>query len=347
MAKIDLNAILDLAISKNASDLHISERLPLSLRIDGNLIHYADMGNFSKEQLEVLIKELVTPQKQEQFAKKHEIDFSFQYADGSSFRGNAYLKRGRLALALRLLPRRIRTIEEIGMPGAIYELLKASQGLILVVGPTGSGKSTSMAAMLEYLNQNSVYHIITIEDPIEYIFTNNKCIFSQREIGADTSSYVQALRAALREDPDVVVISEMRDAETMNAAITISETGHLVFGTLHTSGAPHTISRIISGFPAYQHPEVQARIAESLLGVLSQRLVPTKNGKLIAVFELMINNAAAANLIRTGELHQLNNVIQTNLASGMVSMQNSLRDLVSQGVIEENEARRLLIDFES
>ena len=339
--------MIDFAISKDASDLHISESLPLSLRIDGKLLHYPEMGQFTHEQLDTLIKSLLSVQKNQAFAKKEETDFSFQHHDGSALRGNAYLKFNKLALALRLLPKRIRGLKEIGIPEAIYDLLDARQGLILIAGPTGSGKSTSMAAMLQYLNENYVYHIITIEDPIEYVFTNQKAIFSQREIGADTNSYALALRASLREDPDVVVISEMRDAETMNAAITISETGHLVFGTLHTSGAPHTISRIVSGFPAHQHEEVQARIAESLLCVLSQRLVPSKEGKLIAVFELMINNPAAANLIRTGELHQLDNVIQTNLAAGMVSMRQSLREMVTKGVIEEDEARRILTDFES
>lgn len=341
---IELEDILDLAIEKDASDIHFGEGYKIAFRINGKLTFAEGVGKLSRKQAEDLIFNMLEPEEKSQFLKVKELDFSYEHDDGSMFRGNAFFRRKRLSVVLRLIPKVIRTMDELGLPPICLRFVNAHQGLILITGPTGSGKSTSMAAMLEYMNQNQVRHILTIEDPIEYIFESKKCVFSQRELHTDTMSFRHALKSALREDPDVVVVSEMRDPETITAAMTIAETGHLVFGTLHTSGAPQTISRVVSAFPPVQHDQIRARLSDSLLGVISQRLLPKIGNGRIAAFETLLNTSAVANLIRTGDTHQLNNAIQTGQSLGMVSMERSVYELVSKGVVDRKDVEYMFLD---
>ena len=251
-AMVELDDLLDLAIEKDASDIHLGEDARIGMRINGKMVFVEGVGKLSRRQAEHVIFGLLEPEERNQFLKMKELDASFEHQDGTMFRINVFFRRKRISAVMRLIPRVIRTIDELNLPKFVYKLIDAHQGLVLITGPTGSGKSTTMAAMLEYMNQNHVRHIVTIEDPIEFIFEAKKCVFSQRELHTDTLSFRYALKSALRQDPDVVVLSEMRDPETITAAMTIAETGHLVFGTLHTSGAPQTISRIVSAFPPIQ-----------------------------------------------------------------------------------------------
>lgn len=339
---LPINDLIGRAEAENASDIHIAVGDLIYMRKDGHLVPYQDMPVVTNEYVEVVLSELISSEQIDELNKVKELDFSYQ-RNASAIRGNAYVKSGEIAIALRILPELSMSIDDIGIPPIIYEFLSLKQGLILVTGPTGVGKSTSLASMLEYLNQNYVHHIITIEDPVEYVFKSKKCIFSQREIGRDTFSYQRALRSALREDPDVVVISEMRDAETISAALRISETGHLVFGTLHTSGAAQTISRMMSAFPPIQHTEISSRIAASLLGTFSQHLLPRAMGGRIAAFECMVNTPAVANIIRTNELHQLKTAIQTGIQYGMVPLRQALEALVESGEVSEEHTSRILL----
>lgn len=331
---VELSDILNLAVEKDASDIHLGEGERISLRINGKIVVVDGVDRLTRRQTEQIIFGMLEAEEKNQLLKVKELDYSYQHSDGTMFRGNAYFRRKRLASALRLVPRSIKSIEELHLPPFVYRLVNAQQGLVLITGPTGSGKSTSMAAMLEYINLNQIRHIITIEDPIEFIFESKKSIFSQRELHTDTLSFRHALKSALREDPDVVVISEMRDPETITAAMTIAETGHLVFATLHTSGAPQTVSRIVSAFPPIQQDQIQARLADSLLGVVSQRLLPRISGGRIGVFETLLNTVAVANMIRTGDTHQLNNAIQTGQHLGMISMSRAVQELVAKGIVD-------------
>lgn len=341
---VELDDLLDLAVSKDASDVHFGAYSHIYLRINGKLTAVEGVGELSALQAERLIFQMLEPEEKSQFLKIKELDFSYQHKDGSVFRGNAYFRRKRVSVALRLIPKVIRTMDELGLPKITYDFVNAEQGLILITGPTGSGKSTTMAAMLEYMNQNQVNHVITIEDPIEYIFESKKSIFSQRELHTDTLSFRYALKSVLREDPDVVVISEMRDPETIMAAMMIAETGHLVFATLHTSGASQTVSRIVSAFPPVQKDQVRARLADNLLGVVSQRLLPLKKGGRVAAYEVMVNTPAIANIIRTGDTHQLMNAIQTGQTLGMINMEKSVYNLVNKGLVSAKEVEYMFTD---
>jgi twitching motility protein PilT len=337
--QVDIADILDAAIESQASDIHMSVDAAISFRIDGSIHKIENIPPLSKEQAEKIIMPLVgSDDLRETLIRTKELDFSYEHADGTNFRVNVFFRRKKLSCVMRRIANVAFPLETLGVPKAVLKLLKAKQGLILLTGPTGSGKSTTMQSMLEYVNTNRVEHIITIEDPIEFVFTNKKCIFSQREIGIDTLSFANALRGALRQDPDVVMIGEMRDPETIMAAINLSETGHLVFSTLHTSGAPQTITRIVNAFPPDQQFHVQARLSESLLGVLSQRLVPrADNAGMIAIFEFMIVNAAIRNIVRTGDMAQIFNSIQSGRKEGMVLMQNYAEMLRDKGLIYEKD----------
>lgn len=336
---VGINDILDAAIESQASDIHLSFDAPISLRIDGAIHRIQNIPPLSKEQSEKIIMPMIgNDDLRETLMRTKELDFSYEHADGTNFRVNIFFRRKKLSCVMRRIANVAFPLESLGVPKAILKLLKAKQGLILLTGPTGSGKSTTMQSMLEYINNDRVEHIITIEDPIEFVFTNKKCIFSQREIGIDTLSFANALRGALRQDPDIVMIGEMRDPETIMAAINLSETGHLVFSTLHTSGAPQTITRIVNAFPPDQQFHVQARLSESLLGVLSQRLIPrADNTGRIAIFEFMIVNAAIRNIIRTGDMAQIFNSIQSGRKEGMVLMQNYAEMLRDKGLIYEKD----------
>ena len=336
---IALNDLLDLAIDKEASDIHFSAGSKVGLRIFGK-IHFIDnIDALNKKQARNLIFALVpNPLQRKKIYEERELDASYEHYNGVNFRVNIFFKRGKVAAVLRKIASNAMSMEQLGLPPAVQDLLQKKQGLLLVTGPTGSGKSTSMQSMLEYVNKTRVEHILTIEDPIEYIFENKKSIFSQREVGKDTHSFPAALRASLREDPDVVMIGEMRDAETIQAAMKLSETGHLVISTLHTSSAPQTIARLVSSFPSTDHEQVRSRLADSLLGVLSQRLIPRadRDGR-VAIYELMIVNSAIRNIIRTGDMTQIHNAMLSGREIGMILMEDYARELEAQEIVRDKD----------
>lgn len=337
--KIELEDILELGIDMEASDLHFGAKEKIGLRINGKICFVENIPPLTREQAERIIFKLVSNEDQkETLVRTREMDTSYEHTDGTPFRVNIFYKKRNISAVLRRIASKACTMEELGVPAAVHNLIQMKQGLILVTGPTGSGKSTTMQSMLENINQNRVEHILTIEDPIEFMFTSKKSIFSQREVGEDTLSFSNALRAALREDPDIVMIGEMRDAETIMAAMNLAETGHLVISTLHTSSAAQTISRLVNAFPPEQHSQVSSRLADSLVGVVSQRLVPRcdKPGR-IAIFELMIINAALRNIIRSGETSQILNAIQAGRKEGMIKMETYAEELRQQGIILEKD----------
>lgn len=336
---VNLESILDAAIIYGASDVHFGANERMALRINGEIVFVKNAPPINRMQAERLCFGLIRGEKQKAtLIETRELDTAYEHSDGTSFRVNLYYKRDNIAAALRIIASEPRTMQDLGMPIAVEQILSLRQGLLLVTGPTGSGKSTSMQAMLQHINETRVEHILTIEDPIEFIFKSQKSIFSQREVGADTLTFENSLRAAMREDPDVVMIGEMRDSETIMAAINLAETGHLVISTLHTSGAPQTISRIINAFPGDQQRNVQNRLADALAGVLSQRLVPMadRRGR-IAIFELMIINGAIRNIIRTGDLGQLPNAIVSGRSMGMITMQHYAQVLAEEGYVREED----------
>jgi twitching motility protein PilT len=270
--------------------------------------------------------------------ERGQIDFSYSLEDKARFRVNAFIQQGRVSVAFRLIPIAIRPLEDLGVPKTLYDFTKYSQGLVLLVGPVGHGKSTTIAALVDKINHTQEKHIITIEDPIEYVYQQDKCIINQREVYQDSKSFPEALRAVFREDANVVVIGEMRDLETIGTALTAAETGHLIFATLHTNDCPQTIDRIIDVFPAHQQNQVRMQLAATLLGIVSQRLIPRIDGGRIPAMEILIKNHAVENLIREGKTYQIDNVIETNLEQGMVSMDRSLAELVKTGVISLDNA---------
>ncbi|MBT4937012.1 PilT/PilU family type 4a pilus ATPase [Candidatus Peregrinibacteria bacterium] len=336
---IALNDLLDLAIDKEASDIHFSAGSKIGLRIFGK-IHFIDnIDALNNKQARNLIFALVSnPLQRKEIYEEKELDASYEHYNGVNFRINIFFKRGKVAAVLRKIASNAMSMDQLGLPPAVQDLLQKKQGLLLVTGPTGSGKSTSMQSMLEYINKNRVEHILTIEDPIEYIFENKKSIFSQREVGKDTHTFSAALRASLREDPDVVMIGEMRDAETIQAAMKLSETGHLVISTLHTASAPQTISRLVSYFASTEQEQVRSRLADSLLGVLSQRLISRidREGR-VAIYELMIVNSAIRNIIRTGDMTQIHNAMLSGREIGMILMEDYARELEAQEIVRDKD----------
>jgi len=334
-----LEDILDVAIDLEASDVHMSANGRIAVRINGRICFVENVPPLTKEQAERIIFSMIPNEgMKETLIRSRELDFGYQSADDTPFRVNLFYKRKNLSAVMRRIASKAWSIDDLGIPPAIYELIKSRQGLILITGPTGSGKSTSMQAMLEYVNKTRVEHIITIEDPIEFIFTPQKSIFSQREIGSDTLSFANALRGAMREDPDVVMIGEMRDPETIMAAMTLAETGHLVFSTLHTASAAQTVARVASVFPPDQQTQICSRLADTLIGVLSQRLVPRidKPGR-IAIYELMVVTAGIRNLIRQGDVAQIPNAIQAGAALGMIRMEKYAEYIAEQGIVRPED----------
>lgn len=333
-----MSQLLQLVVSQNASDLHLTVGLRPMVRIDGSLHSVGDFAVLTPEIAEGLIFSMVTNEQKELLAKTRELDFSLSLEEKARFRVNAYYQRGYLSAALRLIPTKLRSYAELDLPPAIAAFAQMKQGLVLFAGPTGHGKSTSQAAIIDDINATRAEHIITVEDPIEYMHMHKKSIVNQRELHSDTESFPNALRAALREDPDVVLIGEMRDTETMNAAMTVAETGHLVFATIHTNDAPQTIDRIIDSFPAYQQGQVRAQLSQVLTGVISQRLLPRIGGGRIPVVEIMVATTAVKNLIRESKTHQIPSVIQTSTEEGMVSLEKALAERVQQGLITLEQA---------
>lgn len=339
----ELARLLDQTIASKASDLHIVVGINPTLRIDGTLAPLADEPVLDPKQAEAYVLGLLDEQMREDFVQRKELDFSFGFKE-YRFRANAFFQSGTLALALRLIPLEIRSFDQLGLPPVLERFSASGQGLVIITGPTGHGKSTTLAAMINAINEARRGRIITIEDPIEYVFKHKKSIVTQRELGQDTNSFARALRASLREDPDVVLIGEMRDLETVEAALTIAETGHLVFTTLHTNSAAQTADRIIDIFPPHQQQQVRAQLASVLLGVVSQRLIPKVGGGRVAAAELMIANSAVRNTIREGKTHQLPNIIQTSAAEGMISLDKVLAELVSKGEITIDDALMWSLD---
>jgi twitching motility protein PilT len=336
--KEKLNEYLLTTAMQNASDLHLGVGKRPTLRIDGNLVPLSKEPILTPQDTEGLISALLTEEQKERFLKEKELDFGYSFEEKARFRVNVYFQRGFMAAALRLIPSKIRTIEELNLPPILHEFTKFSQGFFLCVGPAGHGKSTTLAALLDEINHKRYDHIITIEDPVEYIFTQDRALIDQREVGSDTLSFHRALRSVLRQDPDVIMIGEMRDPISMAIALTAAETGHLVFSTLHTNNAAQTIDRIIDSFPAAQQGQIRSQLASVLIGVVSQRLIPRIEGGRIPATEVMIANAAIRNLIREDKVYQIDLVIETSLEEGMISMNRSLADLVRRREISLEQA---------
>lgn len=345
MAELRIELLLEDVIRKRASDLHIQVGLPPMLRIDGSLNPIPGFDALNEEQVEQLVFAILDQDQQQILIKDKEFDFSFAFGDLGRFRVNAFHERGNLAAALRLIPNEIKTIAELDMPQVINNFANYPRGLVLVTGPTGSGKSTTLAALIDNINTNKSHHIITIEDPIEFTHKSKKSVIVQREVHYDTYSFSAALRSSLRQDPDVVLIGEMRDLETISAAITIAETGHLVFATLHTNSAAQSIDRMVDVFPPHQQPQVRAQLANILMAICSQRLVPSIGGGRSVASEILIATPAVRNIIREGKTHQLDAVIQTGGDLGMQSMDKTLVSLVQGGSVTYEEARNFAVDL--
>jgi twitching motility protein PilT len=341
-----IEILLDEVIRKKASDLHIQVGLPPMLRVDGALGPITGADVLNEEAVEALIFAVLDEDQKQILLKDKEFDFSFAYGDLGRFRVNAFHERGNLAAALRLIPNEILSIEQLGLPAIVNKFTDYPRGLVLVTGPTGSGKSTSLAAMINEINIKQSRHIITIEDPIEYTHKSQKSVIVQREVHYDTYSFSAALRSALREDPDVVLVGEMRDLETIASAITIAETGHLVFATVHTNGAAQTVDRLIDVFPPHQQSQIRSELSNILMAIASQRLIPTIGGGRIAAAEILIATPAVRNIIREGKTHQLEAVIQTGSEYGMQSMDKTLVDLIHGGTITYDEARNVAVDID-
>jgi len=345
--KIEVEELLETTINRGASDLHLIVGTYPTLRIDGRLVPLNDKPILTEKLAEELIFSMLNEEQEEIFTKEKELDFSLGLEDEGRFRVNIFYQRGTVGAALRLIPNKIRSIQDLGLPLVCEDFTKPSQGFVLVTGPTGHGKSTTLAAMIEKINEEKPVHIITIEDPIEYMHTSRKAIVDQRELHFDTHSWNVALRSALREDPDVVLIGEMRDLETISAAITIAETGHLVFATLHTNNAAQTMDRIIDVFPPRQQPQIRMQLAASLLGVISQRLLPRIGGGRVLASEVMVATPAIRNTVREGKTHQINNIIQISGEKGMISIDKSLASLVRKGEVSFEDARIYAVDVQS
>jgi twitching motility protein PilT len=341
-----IEVLLEEVVKRKASDLHLQVGLPPMLRVDGSLVAVSGADPLTDETIETLIFAILDEDQKQILLKDKEFDFSFAFGDLGRFRVNAFHERGNLAAALRLIPNEILTIEQLGLPPIVTKFADYPRGLVLVTGPTGSGKSTTLAAMIHKINYEKSAHIITIEDPIEYTHASKKSVIVQREVHYDTYSFSAALRSALREDPDVVLIGEMRDLETIASAITIAETGHLVFATLHTNSAAQSIDRMIDVFPPHQQPQIRAQLSNILMAICSQRLVPAVGGGRIAAAEILVATPAVRNIIREGKSHQLDAVIQTGAEFGMQSLDKTLVSLVHAGTITYDEARNYAVDLE-
>lgn len=342
--KEELSDLIKIVFQEGASDLHLSEGKKPTIRVSGLLFPLIKREVLSKEDLLGVLSELITKDNKEKFLKDKELDFSYGMENGERFRGNAYFQQGMVSIALRLIPKKIKSIEELNLPEILKGFTDKTQGFFLVVGPVGHGKTTTLAAMVESINESRAEHIITIEDPIEYIYEPKKSIVDQREVQVDTDTFQSALRSMFREDVDVVLIGEMRGNDTISAAVTAAETGHLVFSTLHTNNAAQTISRIIDSFPAEQQSQIRIQLAGSLTGIFSQRLVPRISGGLIPAYELLINNNAVSNLIRENRIHEINSIIETSSQEGMIDINRSLAELVSRGEITVEDARNYSTD---
>lgn len=343
--ELRIEVLLEEVVKKRASDLHIQVSLPPMIRIDGSLMPASGTQPLDEASVERLIFQILDEDQRQILMKDKEFDFSFAFGNLGRFRVNAFHEKGNLAAALRLIPNEIKSTMELGMPQVVNGFADFPRGLVLVTGPTGSGKSTTLAALVDKINSERAQHIITIEDPIEFTHKSKRSVVVQREVHYDTYSFSAALRSSLRQDPDVVLIGEMRDLETISAAITIAETGHLVFATLHTNSAAQSIDRMIDVFPPHQQPQIRAQLSNILMAICSQRLVPAIGGGRVVAAEVLIANPAVRNIIREGKAHQLDAVIQTGADQGMQTMDRTLVSLVQSGTVSYDNAREFAVDL--
>lgn len=343
-----LSKIFRTAVQYQASDIYIAAGIKPMLRINGDIIKIEEHAELTKKMAEEYLLEIMTPEQKKRFEQTLDIDFSLDLETIARFRVNMFVQRKGISAVFRLIPENVMTMDELGLPAQLKKATTFKNGLVIVTGPTGSGKTTTLAAMVNEINRNNKKHIITIEDPIEYVHKNNQSIVQQREVGVHTHSFQKALRGALRETPDVILLGEMRDNETMQQAITAAETGHLVFATLHTRGCADSINRIIDAFPSDQQNQIRAQLSESLKAVFWQTLIKTKDEKgRVGAFEIMFANNAIANMVRKGTTHQINSVIETSTKEGMQTMKKALTDLFEAGIItEENVYLNMPKDFE-
>jgi len=339
----EMKQMLDSAIEKGASDLHVTVGVAPMLRVDGKLFPVTNTAVITAETAERLLISIMTAEQVERLHQRRELDFSFGYQK-HRFRTNVFYQKGNIGAALRLIPVAIKSMEELGIPPILERFTEPSQGFVIITGPTGHGKSTTLAALIESINQKRADHIITIEDPIEYVFEHKKSVIVQREVGTDTNSFSRALRSALREDPNVILVGEMRDLETFETALTLAETGHLVFTTLHTNSAAQAADRIVDVFPPHQQTQVRNQLSNVLLGVVSQRLLPRVQGGRVLATEIMVANSAVRNTIRDGKSNQLANIIQTSASEGMIALDKVLAELVSRGEITIDIALQWALD---
>jgi twitching motility protein PilT len=333
-----IDRLLGFMLEKKASDLHVSTSSPPLLRVDGEMVPIAGEGAFTDDSMRRMLMPIVPERNREEFESTHDADFAYDLPGRARFRVNVFLDLRGMGAVFRVIPSKILTVEDLGLPKELLTLCHMPKGLVLVTGPTGSGKSTTLAALIDYINRNRSAHVITIEDPIEFVHPNKKCLINQRQVGEHTDSFKRALRAALREDPDIVLLGEMRDLETVSIAIETAETGHLVFGTLHTSSAPSTIDRIIDQYPPEQQNQIRVMLSSSLKGVISQMLCKKTGGGRVAALEVMFAVPAIANLIRESKIFQIPSIMQTGRKLGMALMNDSLLKLVKDGVVTAEEA---------
>lgn len=339
-----LSELLDLVVKEGGSDLHLFAGGPPMLRVSGTLISLAKYSELSEKETEEMLRSIVPQDRWDSFRQNQTIDLSYAHKADARFRVNGYRAQGTTSLALRLIPRAIRTFSELNLPSILEVFSQREQGFFLVVGPVGQGKSTTLATMIDRINDSRAEHILTIEDPVEYLFTPKKSLVHQREIHIDTPDFHTALQSAFREDVDVIMVGEMRDYETISSAVTAAETGHLVLSTLHTNNAAQTIDRIIDMFPSEQQAQVRVQLAGSLIGIFSQRLIPRVSGGLIPAYELLINNNAVSTLIRDARTHEISSVIQTSSQEGMIDMDRSLAELVRRGEVTVEHAYEHAMD---
>ena len=335
--RVEIERLMDTVVKEGASDLHLSEGRPPIIRVNGNLVPLVKHAPFSAADMRGIAAILLPPESKVALDREKTADFSFALPQ-SRFRGNIYYRQGSLSIALRIIPRAIKTLAELNLPPMLETFTRKPQGFFLVVGPIGQGKSTTLASLIEVINQTRSEHILTIEDPIEYQFESKKSIIDQREVRLDTPSFNDALVSMFREDIDVCFIGEMRDRETMATAVTAAETGHLIFSTLHTNDASQTLNRIIDSFPANEQDQIRVQLSTSLTGIFSQRLIPRISGGLIPAYELLINNSAVSNLIRERRIHEIDTVIETSSQEGMIDLNRCLSDLVRAGEITPESA---------
>ncbi|MBD1576240.1 MULTISPECIES: type IV pilus twitching motility protein PilT [Vibrio] len=343
---MNIAELLDFSVKHNASDLHLSAGVPPMLRIDGDM-RKLEMDAFSHSEVHTLVFDIMNDAQRSEYEEKLEIDFSFELPNVGRFRVNAFNQARGCAAVFRTIPMKIPTLEDIGAPEIFHQMVNYEKGLVLVTGPTGSGKSTTLAAMVDHINRNQKKHILTIEDPIEFTHSNHKCLINQREVHRDTHGFNEALRSALREDPDVILVGELRDKETISLALTAAETGHLVFGTLHTSSAAKTIDRIIDVFPGADKNMVRSMLSESMRAVVAQKLLKRTGGGRVACHEIMIATPAIRNLIREDKVAQMMSMIQTGSATGMQTMEQAARQLMAQGDVDPDEVRQKIEGMDS